>query len=334
MRIFVFEYITGGGLLDTALTPSLVREGDMMLRALVSDLTVLDGVECLITRDARLAPLSLPIESRSVHSPEQFTQVWGETLSDVDAVWPIVPEHQQALGRITGAILASGKRLLNSRPRAVMTATSKIQTLRVLESAGLPVVPTFACEDVLPDIRGRWVLKPDDGVGCLGIRLFQDRDLLCGAWDHLEEGCIYVAQPFVQGTPASLSLIARDGEARLLSVNRQRMALMDEELVLLGCVVNAWDARDSGLRALAARIAAAMPDLWGYVGVDLILTEDGPRILEVNPRLTTSYVGIKDALGLNPAAVVLGLDAGGWPEVDSAESGRAIEICLEDSDVA
>ena len=33
----------------------------------------------------------------------------------------------------------------------------------------------------------------------------------------------------------------------------------------------------------------------------------GPVVLEINPRLTTSYVGLRPALGRNPAALVLEL---------------------------
>jgi tyramine---L-glutamate ligase len=329
MRIFVFEYVTGGGMLDTGLTSSLVREGDLMLRALVSDLCALDGVDCLITRDARLAPLPLTVDCRSVATVRQFSEVWEGVLNSVDAVWPIVPEYKDALGRVSDAVLSAGKILLNSGPAAVRMAASKLQTLCALESAGIPVVPTFGLGDVLPDIKGAWVMKPDDGVGCLGIRVHRDRDALCRAWDCLDEDCIYIAQPFLQGTSASLSLLVKDGEACLLSVNRQRVALMDDGIVLLGCVVNGLDARDRRFHSLASSVAAALPGLWGYVGVDLIINSDGLWVLEINPRLTTSYVGLKDALGINPAGLVLGLHSGERPTKREAYDGRAVEICLE-----
>ncbi|NEV63638.1 ATP-grasp domain-containing protein [Thiorhodococcus minor] len=334
MRIYVFEYITGGGMLDTNLPPSLVREGDLMLRALASDLGSIDGIQCLITRDARLAPLRLAADCWSVRTPEQFAETWAEALDLADAVWPIVPEHQAALERVTEAILAAGKGLLNSRPHAVRATASKLQTLRLLEDAGIPVVPTFGPNDVLPDIKGRWVLKPDDGAGCLGIRVFKDRDALCRAWDRLDGACPCVAQPFINGTAASLSLVAKDGEAVLLAVNRQRVALMDETLVLLGCVVNGLDLTDERLHGLADAVAAAYPGLWGYVGVDLMLTPDGPLVLEVNPRLTSSYAGLTEALGLNPAELVLGLHDGQRPRRPESSPGLPVEICLEFAGVA
>ena len=47
MKIFVFEWVSGGGLVAEPLPPSLAREGDMMLHALLDDLTPLPGVRVL-----------------------------------------------------------------------------------------------------------------------------------------------------------------------------------------------------------------------------------------------------------------------------------------------
>lgn len=331
MRIFVFEYVTGGGLLGTGLTASLACEGDLMLRALVSDLCALDGVDCLITRDARLAPLALPVECLTVETPRQFADAWERALCAADAVWPIVPESDAALARVSESVLAAGKILLNSAPAAVRLATSKRQTLRALAAAGVQVVPTFAAEDALPDIRGAWVLKPDDGVGCQGIRLFRDRDSLCRVWHGADGDPGAIAQPFLPGTAASLSLLVRDGAALLLSVNRQRIALMDDGLVLLGCVVNAFDAADARFHQLARAVAGALPGLWGYVGIDLVVNPDGLWVLEVNPRLTTSYVGLGESLGVNPAGLVLGLRDREMPLPTGLAPGRTIEINLEET---
>jgi predicted ATP-grasp superfamily ATP-dependent carboligase len=44
------------------------------------------------------------------------------------------------------------------------------------------------------------------------------------------------------------------------------------------------------------------------VGIDVIVdTQGAVQVLEVNPRLTTSFVGMRDAVGVNPARLVLEL---------------------------
>ena len=107
--------------------------------------------------------------------------------------------------------------------------------------------------------------------------------------------------------PLSLSLLCRDGRARVLSCNSQRVAVINDSFRLLGCVANYRPAGDALDPTVTDGIALALTGLWGYIGVDLILAEDGPQVLEINPRLTLSYVGLRRALSLNPASLVLDL---------------------------
>jgi predicted ATP-grasp superfamily ATP-dependent carboligase len=75
-----------------------------------------------------------------------------------------------------------------------------------------------------------------------------------------------------------------------------------------------------------------MPELWGYAGVDVMRCEQELRVLEVNPRLTTSYAGLRRSLGINPAALVLDLwRSGTLPEFDPVPQ-NPIEIGLESWD--
>jgi len=141
-----------------------------------------------------------------------------------------------------------------------------------------------------------------------------------------------IAQPWVEGEPLSLSLVCDHGVARLLSCNRQQIGIEDGRLSVEGLLVNALPD-EGNFAVLAGRLAEAIPGLWGYVGVDLVLTRDGPVILEINPRLTTSYCGLGRALGINTGAMVLSLlgrDPGtdDWP---LRTTGTTVEILLEAS---
>jgi predicted ATP-grasp superfamily ATP-dependent carboligase len=127
----------------------------------------------------------------------------------------------------------------------------------------------------------------------------------------------------------SLSLLCCDGYARLLSVNRQHVHEADGALHFSGVTVNALPDADGCFADLAARIAAAIPGLWGHVGVDLVRAAGGPTVIEVNPRLTTSCAGLHGALGINLGALVLGLprslQAATLPDPGT---GRAIDVRL------
>lgn len=303
MKIFVFEWVTGGGLAGKALPPGLAREGEMMLRALVEDLGGVPAVRLTTSRDRRLLPPPPGVPSIVPATGEGPLALFARGAHGADAVWPIAPETDGVLERLACCTVALGKTLLGCRPEAVRFTASKRATARALEATGVPVVPTFGAGERPQPSPGRWVVKPDDGVGCEGARLVPDWRSAAALLAHGSEKL--VAQPWIDGQAASLSLLCRDGDARLLCANQQHIRFVDGRLSLAGISVNAVPDREGTLRDLARRIAAAIPGLWGYVGVDIVLAHDGPVVLEINPRLTTSYRGLRRALGINPAALVL-----------------------------
>lgn len=327
MRILVCEFVTGGGMPpDTAIPAGLAHEGELMLRALVGDLSDVPGVEPVVTRDARLPPLPPPVRSIAAGGPPASWALWEDLARTVDAVWPIAPETEGALERISRVVEGAGCRLLNSRADAVAVAASKAATAAALGRVGLPVIPVWRAEDMdEPPGSGPWVVKPDDGAGCVGTWLLRDRDEWVRGRTASDRTGV-VVQPFVTGTPASLSMLCRDGAAWLLAANRQDVVLSGSCLAYRGGVVGGM-AATPGLARLASDIAAALPGLFGYVGVDYIDTPDGPMILEINPRLTTSYAGLRRATGMNVAAAVLGLAA--EPPVLPAPPERVDPVSLD-----
>jgi predicted ATP-grasp superfamily ATP-dependent carboligase len=316
-------------MLNSPLPPSLAEEGDIMLKALISDLTEIDGVEVHSTRDARLQKPDLPVEFHMLNDMGDFAITWQTCIQNADAVWPIAPEFSNVLKHISETVLSHGKLLLNSPPQAVHTTSSKLMTSNCLQEHGISVVPTYRFEHAIPDHAGSWVLKPDDGVGCHGIRICRDRDDLCRQYESLPLGNDYVIQPFIHGTPTSLNILAYKGEAYVLSVNHQRIAVTDNRFVLLGCLVNGHINQRARFHRLGKDVVAALPELWGIIGVDIIDTEKELQVLEVNPRVTTSYVGLKESTGLNPAFMVLDLLKGKFPLQDQILQSSVVDINLE-----
>jgi predicted ATP-grasp superfamily ATP-dependent carboligase len=174
------------------------------------------------------------------------------------------------------------------------------------------------------------VLKPDDGAGC-------DDTVRVPHWHAARERLTlepgrYVAEPWVEGDPMSLSLLANRGQAVLLACNRQLVKIEEGCLTLTGLQVNAVPDPTGAYAELAGRIALCVPSLWGYVGVDLVLGAEGPVVVEVNPRLTTSYCGLRHALGINVAAMVLSLLDSDHVQIPARPVGRTtVELVLESS---
>lgn len=303
MRVFVFEYMTGGGLAKTIMLPSLVAEGEMMVVAVVRDLLGIDGVEVVVCRDQRLGPLPLPVQIAWVD--DDWEPVWSGCLSSADAVLPIAPETGGILESLCRCVEASGRTLLNSRADAVAVAASKQATIERLTAAGVPVVSSWRADRLPPLNLRTLVIKPDMGVGCQDVRLLTGESALGDIIAMQSRPADWVVQPYIEGQAASLSLLVGDNFICLLGCNLQRIAQVDEGLVLLGCVVNGLSECSHDLLPLAQDVCRAIPGLWGYVGVDLVLAESGPVVIEVNPRLTTSYVGLSRSVGHNVAELML-----------------------------
>ena len=325
MRVLVVEFITGGGIPASAPLPaSLVREGDLMLGSLLRDLAAVPGIEIVTTRDARLDPPAFGTVHR-VEGGRPAWQTWATLAWKVDALWPVAPETGGELERLSRLGLAAGVALLNSRPDAVHVTARKSSTAQRLAAAGIAVAPTYPGRQAPPG-PGPWVAKPDDGAGCGDTVLLDDLE----AWAHWRAAADrrdFVLQPFVEGVPASLSMICREGSAWLLSVNRQAISRVGGSFAYAGGTV-AGLAATAAHRRLATAVAEAIPGLFGHVGVDFVETPDGPVVIEVNPRLTTSYAGLGRATGLNVASLVLDLLTG-VPALPAAQKAPSpVEVAV------
>ena len=62
--------------------------------------------------------------------------------------------------------------------------------------------------------------------------------------------------------------------------------------------------------ALGTRAVNCVPGLRGYVGVDMVLGENEDWAIEINPRLTTSYIGLRALAWFNIAEAMLSVANG------------------------
>ncbi len=232
---------------------------------------------------------------------------YRRVMENVDVVWPIAPETNGALQRLAATAREMGKPVLLSDAVTLSVCASKYATYRKLKRAGIDTVETFRDGDVLPPNGGAWIVKPDDGAGSIGISLEANSHAALQAM-RADSQYPRVLQPWCEGEALSLSLLCGDGQAILVSVNRQHVIVQNGRVLVGGLTVNALPRNSEEFVALGKLMAATFPELWGYVGVDLIRDDDGVlRVLEINPRLTTSYCGLRQALGANVAGYVLQL---------------------------
>lgn len=327
MRIFVFEYVTGGGCPDESMVANLAVEGDLMLGAVVRDMVDVEGVEVLVCRDRRLKSPQVPVEVFWVDG--DWRLAWSWCLASADAVLPIAPETEGVLESLCRDVEMAGKLLLNSSADAVTLAADKQLTLDRLGRRGIPVVPSWRADSLPPFNDSTLVVKPNRGVGCRDIHLVKGERELRDFLMRQRELSRWLVQHYVEGQSASLSLLVGNGCVCLLGCNLQRVAQVDDGFALLGCVVNGLTQSRDELHRLAEDICRTIPGLWGYVGVDFIMTKTGPVVLEVNPRLTTCYAGLTRSTGWNIAELLIRLVHEPKPLSLPQLHGESVHVDLE-----
>lgn len=318
MKLFVYEHITSGALIDQSLPDTLAQEGDLMLSAVLADCDVLPQLELIILRDARLPNISSAIDDthhqcNKISSSAEFQQLWLQNLNLCDAVFIIAPETNNVLAMLQQQAIDLGKVILGCQPTAIAITTNKLSCDQQLNHHNITTPTSCLASNwqqqqfVHPE---GYIVKPIDGAGCIDTLKFD-------SISELEQYLIqqpavalqnYIIQTYHQGTTASLSLLFSEDDVVVLAINQQQISREQNKLIFNGCVVNGIDPiifSTSEALLLAQQIQQAIPGLWGFVGIDLVLTKQEAIVVDINPRLTTSYVGLKQSIATNPMELLL-----------------------------
>ena len=276
-------------------------------------------VEIITTIDVRVKNDALQTNihagCRAVDLNDDVWQVWGSLIKQCDAVWAIAPETDGLLKKLAELTQKLGKVWLGCGLDAIEIFGDKRKTHTFLQQHKAST-PTFSWQAFLdyaaenpnklfnPLLNNRYVAKPIFGAGCEDTFVFD-------SWQNLTEFMqqnrqnSHLIQLFLAGQPASFCALFRNGKAWLLSVNSQQVIESNGKLSFNGVTVNGIANNRAIFARIASDLASWQPSLNGIIGVDLMIADDSISIIEVNPRLTTSYAGLAASIGHNPAQVLL-----------------------------
>jgi predicted ATP-grasp superfamily ATP-dependent carboligase len=325
MHVFLYEWITGGGLAEqpSPLPAALLAEGSAMISALAADFAALAGTRVTVLRDMRLVDLCFPgCNVVEIESTPHLGEEFDRHAAAADRTMVVAPEFDGILRDTLSRLAAAGGRSLNSPEEFVAIASDKHRTAERLAAAGVPVPHgrvLDADEEKMPaDFDYPAVLKPVDGAGS------QHTVLVHGAGDEPEP---YPwprrLEKFCPGRAASVAALGGPGRRTMLPPCWQRLS-EDGRFAYHGGAIIRETSLSARATALASQALDAMPPARGYVGVDLVLGADPDGrddvVIEINPRLTTSYVGLRAAVWQNLAEAML-----------HVADGRVVELTCKDA---
>ncbi len=307
MKLLVFEFAVANGLNNSSLT----LEGQCMLDGLLNDLNGYD-VDYLIMDNSSFDSKRL-INGNNCNPIiiENNLTVWlDENIFKYDACLILAPEEDFHSYYLTKIVEDNNVKVIGSNSDAILTCSDKFQTYNILKDK----VPFIKSKKIffseLKDYKtffntdNEFIVKPADGVSCNGVKIIRSyRDFIKASarLKRLTKLPYFILQDYIDGISISVSLLTNGKTCIPLSCNLQNLSLDNSNLIYDGGVVPFEHELSVKAEKIAKRAVDSLDGLKGYVGVDLLLDEKNGEIIiiELNPRLTTPYVALRQLLNFN-----------------------------------
>ncbi|MCS3923217.1 ATP-grasp domain-containing protein [Methanosalsum natronophilum] len=268
MRILIAEYAVA---VDKSRSSSILREGKSILSTLVTSFTRC-GHEVVYPSAGIKIGAGTPLNC----DDESFEYVIEQESGRCDFGLLIAPDH--LLAKYT-RLLAENTTNLGCTPDTIELCSDKLECTRTLARNGINVPKIYSTGD-----SGQCVIKPRYGCASENTILSKtpviETDRIC--------------TEYISGDNLSVSMIASNNNSLSLAVNRQMMEIdpNSHEFKYNGCLTPISSSMNQELFNISSTISSIM-GCNGYIGIDFIVNEDGViYVLDINPRPTTSLVGI------------------------------------------
>jgi predicted ATP-grasp superfamily ATP-dependent carboligase len=280
MNILVAEYAVGTGIEEFML------EGRAMLDTLVRSFVSCGHVVLYPTAGVKL-------QSGKAVRTTGFKETVRKLSKECDAALVIAPD--EILGDMT-QIIENNSVNLGCPSDSVRLCADKLECTRTLFHENIPVPETIGSGEY----NGDFVIKPRFGCASEGIHRSKSGKLKKD----------FIATGFIEGEHLSVSLIT--GKTQLpLTVNRQLIEIK-EGFSYKGSVVPYHCERNEEIIDVAKKTARIL-GCYGYSGVDIVLG-DKPYVVDVNPRPTSSIIGISKVMETQIADLILKSKFGELPD--------------------
>ena len=203
----------------------------------------------------------------------------------IDIVIPLLDPELILLAAQRQRFFDNGIQVIISPLETVRMAYDKYLTYQFAESCGIGVPQTFLCTDealaAVADGRVAWPLavKPRKGSASMDISFCRDKIQLDAAMETCPEPMI---QEVLKGDEYGYDLFG-DADCRPISVYCKKKLAMRA-----GETDKAISTDDPTLIAFGQKLLESM-QLFGPCDVDVFLTAQGPKLLELNPRFGGGY---------------------------------------------
>lgn len=254
------------------------------------------------------------------HPDGSWLDHWLQIALQCDKVIVIAPEIDGLLLTAVNRLREHGCEVIASSREFLESTSDKLQTALRATHYGLSHPATHLLRDWLTNYRdyftatqmtnSRWVVKSRDGAGCNDMKLFSNVNALL---EYFSEQAIqdaripdqFIVQEWIPGRACSAAILCDTKAPVLLGAVEQQLEYLPEgvendrfEIKYVGGAGPLQNISSVELQTFIDRVFDAFNGARGWIGIDFVVATDGSmHLIEINPRMTTSYLGYRQWYG-------------------------------------
>tara|TARA_B100002019_G_scaffold145635_1_gene125537 strand:- start:820 stop:1779 length:960 start_codon:yes stop_codon:yes gene_type:complete len=176
--------------------------------------------------------------------------------------------------------------LLNSSFKEIKVFSSKFKTYEALKKNKINAIKIE--KELKENIQ--YVSKPEFGTGSTDIVIFYKNKKNKNQKKN-------VIQKYYKGKKGSFAMLCYNKSFEILCCNEQLLKFKNNRIYQVGLIMGGLEPYRHEISELGKKISNYFPNLFGYIGVDIIKVRNKWKVIEINPRFTSSYVGLEQSYG-------------------------------------
>ena len=236
----------------------------------------------------------------------------------------------------TVAAIAKECGLIGISEDTAIRATDKSLMREALKCANVPIPDFYSVNNVdefisaVEKINGPFMVKPDDSSGSRGILKVENRTDLQSAYEytkHFSHNGVVVVEECMIGPEVSVETLAIDGEIHVIQIT-DKITTGAPHFVEMGHTQPTRLNCSDEIKKIAVAANKAIGIKNGPSHTEIIVTKDGPKIVEIGARLggdciTTHLVPLSTGVNMVEACIKIAL--GEKPDIEpTLQYGSAI----------
>lgn len=309
MKVLVFEYST------VIFEDNLISEGLNMLKSLLSDL---DGIKeydvtYLLNKNLKI---DIYPHSNVIYIDCDLCEWLDNNCSNYDCCIFIAPEDDLIQYNITCILEKNDVFLIGPTSNASYICSSKYKTYIEVPS-NIRKIPSFKIDVSMTDYDyinkhidlKDSIIKPDDKTSSNLIYHIHNIEELKKIITTYEKNSIKTAiiQQYIVGTPISISAICNNKYIKCISINSQEITESKNQIKYMGCKTPIEHPLKERIIDISKDIIKSINGLYGFIGIDYIISKNEIYFVEINSRITTPYIVLHNIVNVNLTQTIIEL---------------------------